>query len=202
MEISSHALAQHRVDGLVVDVAGFTNLSQDHLDYHHVDGGVLRRQGSTCSPRSGPGRRGLRRRRLGAAAGPGGRRCRCGRSTSRPGDVGEPRDWCGREPATDSVDGHARRRARVQVSGRTGSEVVLRSPLPGDFNLANSLVALAMLVTAGMPPQRSPPRRSPPRAPVPGADGAGDRAAARRVNRWRSSTTRTPRTPSPVPWPR
>ena len=34
MEISSHALVQHRTDGLVVDVAGFTNLSQDHLDYH------------------------------------------------------------------------------------------------------------------------------------------------------------------------
>ena len=34
LEISSHALAQHRVDGLVVDVAVFTNLSQDHLDFH------------------------------------------------------------------------------------------------------------------------------------------------------------------------
>jgi len=34
IEISSHALAQHRVDGLVVDVAVFTNLSQDHLDLH------------------------------------------------------------------------------------------------------------------------------------------------------------------------
>ncbi len=34
MEISSHALALHRVDGLVADVAGFTNLSQDHLDFH------------------------------------------------------------------------------------------------------------------------------------------------------------------------
>lgn len=34
MEISSHALAQHRVDGFAVDVAVFTNLSQDHLDYH------------------------------------------------------------------------------------------------------------------------------------------------------------------------
>ena len=34
LEISSHALAQHRVDGLVVDVALFTNLSQDHLDFH------------------------------------------------------------------------------------------------------------------------------------------------------------------------
>ncbi|HEX3299275.1 MAG TPA: UDP-N-acetylmuramoyl-L-alanyl-D-glutamate--2,6-diaminopimelate ligase [Actinomycetota bacterium] len=34
VEISSHALAQHRVDGLVVDAAIFTNLSQDHLDLH------------------------------------------------------------------------------------------------------------------------------------------------------------------------
>lgn len=34
MEISSHALEQDRVWGLPVDVAMFTNLTQDHLDYH------------------------------------------------------------------------------------------------------------------------------------------------------------------------
>lgn len=34
MEVSSHALAQHRVDGVEFDVAIFTNLSQDHLDFH------------------------------------------------------------------------------------------------------------------------------------------------------------------------
>ena len=34
MEVSSHALEQHRVDGVVFDAAIFTNLSQDHLDYH------------------------------------------------------------------------------------------------------------------------------------------------------------------------
>ena len=34
MEVSSHALVQHRVDGTRFAVAGFTNLSQDHLDYH------------------------------------------------------------------------------------------------------------------------------------------------------------------------
>lgn len=32
LEISAQAITQHRVDGLVVDVAGFTNLSHDHLD--------------------------------------------------------------------------------------------------------------------------------------------------------------------------
>jgi len=34
MEASSHALAQGRLDGLSIDVAVFSNLSRDHLDYH------------------------------------------------------------------------------------------------------------------------------------------------------------------------
>lgn len=34
MEVSSHALDQHRIDGVSFQVAGFTNLTQDHLDYH------------------------------------------------------------------------------------------------------------------------------------------------------------------------
>ena len=34
MEVSSIAIAEHRIDGLLFDVVGFTNLSHDHLDYH------------------------------------------------------------------------------------------------------------------------------------------------------------------------
>ena len=34
MEVSSHALAQHRTAGILFDAAVFTNLTQDHLDYH------------------------------------------------------------------------------------------------------------------------------------------------------------------------
>jgi UDP-N-acetylmuramoyl-L-alanyl-D-glutamate--2,6-diaminopimelate ligase len=34
MEVSSHSLEQHRPDGCLFDVAVFTNLTRDHLDYH------------------------------------------------------------------------------------------------------------------------------------------------------------------------
>lgn len=36
MEVSSHGLAQHRVTGVSFDVGIFTNLTQDHLDYHRT----------------------------------------------------------------------------------------------------------------------------------------------------------------------
>ena len=36
MEVSSHGLDQYRVTGVEFDIAVFTNLSRDHLDYHHT----------------------------------------------------------------------------------------------------------------------------------------------------------------------
>jgi UDP-N-acetylmuramoyl-L-alanyl-D-glutamate--2,6-diaminopimelate ligase len=36
VEVSSHGLEMHRVDGTRFDVAVFTNLSRDHLDFHHT----------------------------------------------------------------------------------------------------------------------------------------------------------------------
>ncbi len=36
MEASSHGLDQRRLDGVRLKAAGFTNLTQDHLDYHHT----------------------------------------------------------------------------------------------------------------------------------------------------------------------
>ena len=36
MEVSSHALAQHRADGIRFDAAAFTNLTRDHLDFHET----------------------------------------------------------------------------------------------------------------------------------------------------------------------
>jgi len=36
MEASSHGLDQRRLDGVVLAAAGFSNFTQDHLDYHHT----------------------------------------------------------------------------------------------------------------------------------------------------------------------
>lgn len=33
MEVSAHAVAMHRLDGVIFEAACYTNLSQDHLDY-------------------------------------------------------------------------------------------------------------------------------------------------------------------------
>ena len=41
MEVSSHALDQRRTEGISFDVAIFTNLSHDHLDYHQTESAYL-----------------------------------------------------------------------------------------------------------------------------------------------------------------
>lgn len=37
MEASSHGLDQHRLDGVVLQAAAFTNIARDHLDYHQTE---------------------------------------------------------------------------------------------------------------------------------------------------------------------
>jgi UDP-N-acetylmuramoyl-L-alanyl-D-glutamate--2,6-diaminopimelate ligase len=62
MEVSSHALAEQRCDGVEFDVVVFTNLSQDHLDYHGTMGAYLaakRRLFGLRAPSFPPERRGL-----------------------------------------------------------------------------------------------------------------------------------------------
>ena len=70
MEVSSHALALHRVDGTRFAVAVFTNLGRDHLDFHGTDRALLRGQGRACSRPSwaSRGRRQRRRRRTAACS--------------------------------------------------------------------------------------------------------------------------------------
>ncbi|MBR9998102.1 MAG: UDP-N-acetylmuramoyl-L-alanyl-D-glutamate--2,6-diaminopimelate ligase [Cyclobacteriaceae bacterium] len=42
MEASSHAIEQHRIAGLQIDVAVFTNITHDHLDYHKTFEGYIK----------------------------------------------------------------------------------------------------------------------------------------------------------------
>ena len=50
MEVSSHALALHRVAGTRFDVAAFTNLGRDHLDLHESMETYFRAKASLFSP--------------------------------------------------------------------------------------------------------------------------------------------------------
>ena len=87
MEVSSHALAQHRVDGVVYDVALFTNLSQDHLDFHADMDDYFAAKAALFTPSTS--RLGLVcRRRVGPGLVGAGRRCPCdasARPTTRTG---------------------------------------------------------------------------------------------------------------------
>ena len=51
MEASSHSLHQHRVDGIRYDVAVFTNLTLDHLDYHRTMEDYFAAKARLFSPR-------------------------------------------------------------------------------------------------------------------------------------------------------
>ena len=50
MEVSSHAMALHRVDGTRFDVAAFTNLGQDHLDFHGTTEAYFRAKARLFEP--------------------------------------------------------------------------------------------------------------------------------------------------------
>ena len=50
MEVSSHALALGRVNGLTFDVVGFTNLQRDHLDFHGDMEGYFRDKARLFAP--------------------------------------------------------------------------------------------------------------------------------------------------------
>ena len=137
MEVSSHALAQHRVDGVVYDVALFTNLSQDHLDFHADMDDYFAAKASLFAPE---------RARLGLVCvdDPWGRRL-VERS-------GIPVHTIGSTPGADwRIGVTADDAATFRLTGK-GVDLHLRSALPGEFNVTNTAMAAAALVLLGEDP--------------------------------------------------
>jgi UDP-N-acetylmuramoyl-L-alanyl-D-glutamate--2,6-diaminopimelate ligase len=161
MEVSSHALALHRVDGIVYDVAGFTNLSQDHLDFHRDEEDYFAAKASLFTPQrsrravvcvdDGWGRRlateatipvtTLRTVDGGLGAGSPESSLRQGNSSR-----GYDADWVVTE-RTVVADGAA---TDFVLRSSAGRSIRLRSPLPGEFNVANTALAALMLLEGGL----------------------------------------------------
>ncbi|GAB3499526.1 UDP-N-acetylmuramoyl-L-alanyl-D-glutamate--2,6-diaminopimelate ligase [Nocardiopsis coralliicola] len=144
MEVSSHALAMGRVGGTTYDVAVFTNLSQDHLDFHSDLREYFETKAQLFTPEF-------------AKVAVVNRDDRFGRALV---EMVEAR---GEVPvATYSADGdpEAEWRAADVKLGPTGStfrvvgpggvEVPASVGLPGPFNVANALAAIVALVEAGV----------------------------------------------------
>ncbi|MBD0022646.1 UDP-N-acetylmuramoyl-L-alanyl-D-glutamate--2,6-diaminopimelate ligase [Gordonia pseudamarae] len=150
MEVSSHALALGRVDGAHFAIGAFTNLSQDHLDFHETMQAYFdakARLFAAGSPTHASravicvddewGRR-MAEVARGAATG------------SRPDPVtvsttGVGAHWGAGAPRV-AADG----KQVVTVTGPRGVRYELTVPLPGGYNIANALTALAIATGAGV----------------------------------------------------
>lgn len=143
VEVSSHALAQDRIDGVAIDTALFTNLSRDHLDYH----GDMETYGEAKAS-------------LFLAAGP------ARRIVNVDSDFGRAlAARCGPDVIAVSTHATGVDRSSPHVFLRTsaatsrGFDVTIESswgggafnlPLHGEFNVANAALVLAVLLSEGV----------------------------------------------------
>lgn len=142
MEISSHALAQHRADALHVAGALFTNLSQDHLDFHPTMEDYFEAKATLFAP----GRADVA---VIGVADPWGRRLAARRPDAITFAVEGPADWTVAELSAGPTG------SDLVAHGPHGLRVPLSVPLPGRFNVANALGALALLVAVGVDANRA-----------------------------------------------
>ena len=138
MEVSSHAIALGRVDGLAFDVAGFTNLSQDHLDFHGDLEAYFRTKAELFTPRRA-------RRGVVVVDDPWGRRLAAEAQVpvATLSTTGGAADWQVRDVLPTSTGSAFR---LVHDDGRVVETSV---SLPGPFNVANAALALAMVLEGG-----------------------------------------------------
>ncbi|MDT0309174.1 UDP-N-acetylmuramoyl-L-alanyl-D-glutamate--2,6-diaminopimelate ligase [Streptomyces sp. DSM 44917] len=143
MEVSSHAIALGRVDGCRFDVAVFTNLSPEHLDFHPDMEDYYRTKARLFTPQFA--RLGVvnlddeHGRRLAAEA---------GIPVTTYSAEGHPdADWRAADVAIGPLG------STFTALGPDGTRVAAAAPLPGPFNVANALAAIAAAAVAGLDPQ-------------------------------------------------
>ena len=139
MEVTSHGLVLHRVEGLRFAAAGFTNLSQDHLDFHASMEDYFAAKRSLFTPE-----------RIDAGAAnvddPYGRQVR--------GASGVPTVGFGVAEDAEIRAEHPRMGPwGLEFVARTpAGELAIKSSLVGGFNLSNCLGAIAISLQAGIAP--------------------------------------------------
>ncbi len=142
VEVSSHALSQHRVDAITFDVAGFSMLGQDHLEYHKTVENYFEAKSRLFLG-------GRSRRAIVNVDDPWGRRLAelvtlDGHAQLVTTSVDGAADY-----RVTAVERHADGAADVSVA-HPGGNVDFRITMLGDFNVQNALTALAMVGAAGL----------------------------------------------------
>jgi len=141
LEVSAQALTRHRVDGVLFDVVGFTNLSHDHLDDYGTMEAYLAAKAQLFEPERA-------RRSVVSLDSDGGAALAtrleipCVTVSARP-DIDA--QW-----RVEVVDEHPER-TRFRLTGASGQQLVTSVPLIGHHMAANAALAIVMLVEAGHP---------------------------------------------------
>ncbi|MDI6727025.1 MAG: UDP-N-acetylmuramoyl-L-alanyl-D-glutamate--2,6-diaminopimelate ligase, partial [Smithellaceae bacterium] len=146
-EVSSHALALKRVDGCDFDLAVFTNLSQDHLDYHQTMEDYFQAKKRLFSEVLPRGSKGARARGVINGDDPWGRRLLT--ETTLPivtyGITNQCQVFAGRYDL--SLTG-----ITASIRG-TFAPLEIKSILTGKYNLENILAACAAALSLGIDPR-------------------------------------------------
>ena len=149
MEVSSHALTLGRVDGVHFAVGGFTNLSRDHLDFHPTMEDYFDAKARLFDPQS-PTHADISVICIDDDAGR--TMVRLAHHPVSVSATGRDADW--RVENIETVELGAQEFLAVDPAGVHHG---LRIGLPGRYNIANCLLAVALLDAVGVSPEQAAP---------------------------------------------